>query len=79
MADSYFKISILPKLIYPNHNPIKHFVCTYRIEQMYSKIYMKTQLQYSIVYNVLAILKKKEVEGITLPDFFIVVKILRPT
>ena len=40
---------------------------------------MKTQLQYSIVYNVLAILKKKEVEGITLPDFLIVVKILRPT
>lgn len=40
---------------------------------------MKTQLQYSIVYNVIAILKKKEVEGITLPNFLIVVKILRPT
>ena len=40
---------------------------------------MKTQLQHSIVYNVIAILKKKEVEGITLPNFLIVVKILRPT
>lgn len=40
---------------------------------------MKTQLQYSIVYNVIAILKKKEVEGITLPNFLIAVKILRPT